>query len=218
MPATTSSRSRSARCGAPSPGAVRPAGRSVAAPAATSSGPTITATSAPERSAAFIWAFMLRWSNERSALTPALRSSSVMDSASWPPTASMTYARTRCVEAGQTPRRRRREGSARCRRRSRRHRYPRPAERLDQAVVAAASTDGVLRGVDGVGRELEQGVVVVVEPRTSRGSISKAMPSTLSPCWTRSKRACASGQKLQDLAASTIGWSSGRRESRTRSG
>ena len=39
----------------------------------------------------------------------------------------------------------------------------RPAERLDQAVVAAAAADGVLRRLERRGRVLERGAGVVVE-------------------------------------------------------
>ena len=44
-----------------------------------------------------------------------------------------------------------------------------PPSCLDEAVVAAAAADGVLRRVERVGRELERGAAVVVEPAHERG-------------------------------------------------
>ena len=44
----------------------------------------------------------------------------------------------------------------------------RAAERLDQAVVATAAAEGVLRRVERAALELERGVAVVVEPAHQR--------------------------------------------------
>ena len=52
----------------------------------------------------------------------------------------------------------------------------RPAEVLDEAIVAAAATDGVLGVVEGVGCELEGRARVVVEATHERGSTSKSIP------------------------------------------
>ncbi len=65
-------------------------GRSTTVPSATSCSPTISATSAPERSADLIWDFMERPSKPRSARRPARRSSAVSVTAVSPPAMSMT--------------------------------------------------------------------------------------------------------------------------------
>ena len=57
----------------------------------------------------------------------------------------------------------------------------RAAEGLDEAVVATAATDGVLRRVERVGRELEQRVVVVVEPAHQPGLDLERDPEDLQP-------------------------------------
>ena len=60
-------------------------GRRDTVPAAISSGPTMRATRAPDRSAALIWDFMERPSKARSARSPARRSSAVRSRAASPP-------------------------------------------------------------------------------------------------------------------------------------
>ena len=156
--------------------------RSVTTPAASSSGPTITATSAPERSAAFIWLFMLRWSNDRSAAMPAARSSAARASASCPP--------RRVDDVDLDPRRGGREHALGIagqqdpldpRAEADAARPGRAAQGLDQPVVATATTDGVLRRVERVGRELEQRVVVVVEPADQPGLDLVRDPEDLQP-------------------------------------
>ena len=72
------------RSGAPSLLPVPRRGRRVTVPAARSSGPTISATGAPERSAGFIWDFIDRPSKARSASSPARRSAAVRSRAASP--------------------------------------------------------------------------------------------------------------------------------------
>src|SRR5690606_10186252 len=77
--------------------------RTVTSPAASSSLPMITANVAPDRSAAFICAFIERLSNARSAAMPARRSSSVRTHASSPPVVSTTNTAGERSGAGNTP-------------------------------------------------------------------------------------------------------------------
>ena len=201
MPATTSSRSRSARCGPPSPGPFAPqgaerrrTGRHLVRP---HDHGDVRARAVRGLHLGLHAALV-----ERPVGADARAAQLVRDGQRFVAADGVddVRPRPRCVEAGQTPRRRRREGSARCRRRSRRHRSRRAAERLDQAVVAAASTDGVLRRVDGADGNSNRVWSCSSRAADQRGSISKAMPSTSSPCWTRSKRASASsGQELEHL-------------------
>ncbi len=64
----------------------------------------------------------------------------------------------------------------------------RSAHLLGQPVVASAAADGVLGGVEGVGRELERGARVVVEPAHEAGVRRRSrLPSASRPWRTRSK-------------------------------
>ena len=141
------------------------AGAPSTVPAVGSSVPTITATAAPLRSAAFICAFMLRLLVGAVGADAGARAArAVSTSASRPPVVSTTNTSTpvggrredalvvageqRAVDAE-------READARRRR---------AAERLDEPVVAAAATERVLGRVERAALELERGVAVVVEP------------------------------------------------------
>ena len=133
----------------------------------------MTATCAPLRSAAFIWLFMLRFSKARSAAKPGgaqLGGDRAAPRA--PPVVSTTNTSTRAVGrrehtlvvAGeQRAVEAEREADARRRR---------TAERLDQAVVATAAAERVLRRVERAALVLERRVPVVVEaahePRVDR--------------------------------------------------
>ena len=108
-------------------------------------------------------AFMLRPSKARSAERPARRSCSVTASASPPPVVSTTNTSTAGCGGGEhalvVAREQRAvepEGEADARRR-------RPAERLDQPVVAAAAAERVLGAVERAAGVLERRAQVVVE-------------------------------------------------------
>src|SRR5581483_9392155 len=77
--------------------------RTVTVPSATSWSPTSSATLAPARSACFICAFIERPSKERSARTPAARSSCVSTNALCPSTTSTTKTSTDSLGAGKVP-------------------------------------------------------------------------------------------------------------------
>ena len=70
---------------------------------AASCSPTMTATRAPERPAAFIWDFMERPSKARSVRMPAVRSSWARSRAALPSVVSTTNTSSMLSGAGKTP-------------------------------------------------------------------------------------------------------------------
>ena len=195
--------------------------RTVAVPSATSCSPTITATRAPERSAAFICAFIDRPSKARSVRSPARRSSAVRSRAAVAVGGVDDEHVERRAGAANTP-----SASQASSIRSMPEPKPMPgvggtAELLDQAVVAAAADDRGLRGVERLALELEQWCACSSRgPGRGRGRPRTGCRARSGPAWTRSKWAADASSRTSAMrgASATTAWVSGRLESSTRSG
>ena len=125
--------------------------------------PMMTAIAASLRLACFIWAFMLRLSKLRSPRSRQAQFGG--DRCGFETTDDIDDVGVEIERLGGETRLRRRRQAACGRRRGRsRYREWRATEGFDEAVVATAAAEGVLRGVEGAALELEDGAAVVVEP------------------------------------------------------
>ena len=206
----------------------RPAcGRTATCPSVSSCSPTISATSAPERSAAFICARMpLLVERPVSSQAGAPQLGGQVDAPRAPPTTSTTNTSTRRAGAGNTPSASQVSSTRSMPAPKPDARRRRPAELLDQAVVAAAAEHRRLRVVERARTRTRTWCGCSSRsPRTSRGSSANGMPIASRPLCTRSKCAAALvGQVVDDagrvsvtslvagrlLSSTRIGWVSTR--------